>query len=73
MITKTELKRLIIDKGADLCGIASIDRFADAPKGFHPCDVLAACKAVVVFAKKFLKGTLYCKTTVPYTIMASPV
>jgi epoxyqueuosine reductase QueG len=69
MITKVELKKLIIDNGADLCGIATIDRFIDAPKGFHPCDILATCKSVVVFAKKFLKGTLYCKSTVPYTIV----
>jgi len=55
--------------GADLCGIASIDRFDQAPHGFHPCDVLPTCKSVVVFAKQFLSGSLYCNTTVPYTII----
>ncbi len=69
MITANEVKKLVMENGADLCGIASIDRFIDAPKGFHPCDVLPSCKSVVVFAKKFLKGTLQCKSTIPYTIV----
>ena len=54
--------------GVDLCGIASIDRFYEAPEGFHPCDVLPRCKSVIVFAKKWPIGTLNCKTTIPYTI-----
>lgn len=33
--------------GADVCGIASIDRFADAPAGYTPCDLFAACQSVV--------------------------
>jgi len=64
-----DIKRVLYDMGADLCGIASIDRFDEAPQGFHPCDVLPACKSVVVFAKQFLSGPLYCNTTVPYTII----
>lgn len=35
-----EVKQLAYELGADLCGIASIDRFDDAPKGYHPLDVL---------------------------------
>jgi len=69
MITAKEIKEMIMENGADLCGIASIDRFDEAPKGYHPCDVLPSCKSVVVFAKKFLNGTLQCKSTVPYTIV----
>lgn len=64
-----DLKEILYDMGADLCGIASIDRFQDAPTGFHPCDVLPTCKSVVVFAKQFLSGPLKCNTTVPYTII----
>lgn len=64
-----EVKKRLIDLGADLCGIASVDRFVNAPKGFHPNDVLPNCKSVIVFAKRFLAGTLYCKSTVPYTIV----
>lgn len=63
-----EVKRILHSLGADLCGVASIDRFNEAPEGFHPCDVLPECKSVVVIAKAFPVGTINCKTTVPYTI-----
>jgi epoxyqueuosine reductase QueG len=64
-----EVKEQLYDLGADLCGIASIDRFWEAPKGFSPKDVLPTCKSVIVFAKRFLAGKLSCNTTVPYTIV----
>ncbi|MDO5573140.1 MAG: epoxyqueuosine reductase [bacterium] len=63
------VKQMIYDMGADLCGIASVDRFGDAPEGFHPCDVLPGCKSVVVFARRFLAGTLASPSTIPYTIV----
>ena len=63
-----EMKQILFDMGVDLCGIASIDRFGEAPEGFHPCDVLPQCKSVVVIAKAFPAGTTLCNTTVPYTI-----
>ncbi len=63
-----KIKKVLYDMGADLCGVASIDRFDEAPEGFHPRDVLPSCQSVIVFAKKFSAATLRCKTTVPYTI-----
>ena len=63
-----EVKRILYNLGVDLCGIASINRFDDAPEGFHPCDVLPNCRSVVVIAKAFPAGTINCKTKVPYTI-----
>jgi len=62
------LKQILYDLGADICGIASIDRFNESPEGFNPIDTLPSCKSVIVFGKKFLKGTLDCKNTIPYTI-----
>jgi len=56
-----------------LCGVASIDRFSGAPKGFHPRDVLPAAQSVIAFAKRFPAGTLQCETTVPYTIVRNMV
>ncbi len=53
--------------GADLCGIASVDRFKDAPKGFHPTDVMPTCRSVISFACRFPVGTLRCKSDIPYT------
>ena len=64
-----DVKQILYEMGADLCGFASIDRFSEAPKGFHPCDVLPSCKTVVAFAKRFPTGPLHCSTTVPYTII----
>lgn len=63
----TEVKRIAYALGADLCGIAGIDRFDDAPKGYHPLDVLPTCRAVISFACRFPVGTLYCNSPVPYT------
>lgn len=39
--------------GADLCGIASADRFSEAPPGHHPTNVLPGCRSVIVVASRF--------------------
>lgn len=66
-MTAQELKAYALSHGADLCGIASVDRFSAAPKGFHPCDVMPDCRSVVAFACRFPVGTLKCVSPVPYT------
>lgn len=53
---KNEIKELFLHLGSDLCGIASIDRFDNAPEGFHPKDIYDECKSVIVFAKAVPKG-----------------
>lgn len=58
---------VMLSLGADLCGIASIDRFADAPSGYHPLDILPTCKSVISFGSRFPVGTLLCKSDIPYT------
>ncbi len=68
-LTFADVKKAATDLGAVLCGIASVDRFAQAPKGFHPCDVLPECKSVVVLATRFLTSTLSARSTVPYTVV----
>lgn len=68
-MTKAEVKQLFLDQGAELVGIASIDRFADAPAGFHPRDVLPKCRSVISFACRFPVGALACKTGIPYTLI----
>jgi epoxyqueuosine reductase QueG len=47
---------MILKLGADVCGIAHIDRFASAPKGFSPADLFPACLSVVVFGLALPKG-----------------
>ncbi|MGN0143200.1 MAG: 4Fe-4S binding protein [Roseburia sp.] len=64
---REEVKNILFSLGADLCGIASIDRFADAPEGYHPLDVLPTCKSVISFACRFPVGTLACSSAIPYT------
>jgi epoxyqueuosine reductase QueG len=69
IMDSNNLKQILYDLGVDICGIASIDRFNESLEGFNPVDTLPSCKAVIVFGKKFLKGTLDCKNTIPYTIV----
>jgi epoxyqueuosine reductase QueG len=49
-VTSENIRTICLELGADLVGIASIDRFSDAPLGFHPCDILSDCKTVIVLA-----------------------
>lgn len=53
---KDKIKEIFINLGAEVCGIANIDLFIDAPKGFHPADIYPDCKSVIVFAKKIPRG-----------------
>jgi epoxyqueuosine reductase QueG len=62
------IKTFAADLGQTLCGIASIDRFAQAPLGYHPQDVLPGCRSVIVIAKRFLNSTLSAASSIPYTI-----
>lgn len=67
MMDKKIVKEIMLSLGADLCGIASIDRFADAPEGYHPLDVLPTCRSVISFGCRFPVGILHCKSDIPYT------
>lgn len=53
---KNEIKELIMGLGADVCGIANIDRFSEAPEGFNPRDIFPDCKSVIVFGIALPKG-----------------
>lgn len=64
-----QIKDILFGLGADLCAVASMDRFEQAPQGYHPMDVLPTCRSVIVFAKRFLAGTLACPTTSPYFVV----
>lgn len=67
MIGSKEIKEIMCSLGADICGIASIDRFEEAPKGYHPLDVMPSCKSVISFGCRFPMGALQCNTPVVYT------
>ena len=66
-IGNQEIKEIAYSLGADLCGVAGVERFGAAPEGFHPRNVYANCKSVISFAVRFPVGALSCDTPVPYT------
>ena len=66
-MTGSDVKKMLHSLGADLCGIASLDRFDGAPKGFHPLDVFPACKSVISFSCRFPVAALSSPTPVVYT------
>lgn len=43
--------------GADLCGIANIERFEGAPKETHPHSLFPDAKSVIVYSSRILKGS----------------
>ncbi|HYE80972.1 MAG TPA: GNAT family N-acetyltransferase [Clostridia bacterium] len=53
---KEQIKEFILGIGADVCGVANIDRFSNAPEGFHPKDIFPDCKSVIVFGISLPKG-----------------
>ena len=66
-MTSREMKGILFSMGAELCGVASLDRFAGAPEGCHPLDVWPDCKSVISFACRFPAAVLGCASPVPYT------
>ena len=72
-IDSKRVKEILSALGADLCGIASMDRFANASKGYHPLDVFPACKSAISFGCRFPVGALNSKSDVPYTMVRNAI
>lgn len=68
-ITSQTLKQFAFNKGADLVGIASIDRFHKAPARHKPTDLLPDAKTVVVCAMRIMHGVLNSQFTVYHNAM----
>jgi epoxyqueuosine reductase len=66
-ITSEEIKKIARDLGADLCGIASVVKFENAPEGFKPGDIYKKAKSVIVYAKRLPTEVLFAKSCIPYT------
>jgi epoxyqueuosine reductase len=56
--TAREIKKFARSCGADLVGIASVERFEKAPKGFHPRDLLPNAESLIVIGKYMPLGVL---------------
>jgi len=68
-IMEDKIRRLLMELGMNVCGIANVERFVNAPSGFHPTDILSSAKSVIVFGKSLSKGVFVAKTNVPYTLL----
>jgi epoxyqueuosine reductase QueG len=65
--TSSEIKNLPLSLGAEKCGIASVDRFENAPDGFHPNDIYQRCKSVIVFLIQMPTEIIMASNPVPYS------
>jgi ferredoxin len=53
-----ELKNAAKKMGADLIGIASVERFKDQPPEVNPLSIFPECKSVIVLGRRILRGSL---------------
>lgn len=53
---KERIREIVMSYGADLCGIANIERFIDAPSGFNPVDIYPDCRSVISYAIALPQG-----------------
>ena len=58
MDLKEEIRALARGTGMDMCGVAGIERFAEAPPELRPDRVLPGCKSVVVLGVRLLDGII---------------
>ncbi len=67
MNTSSKIKCMSLSLGAEKCGIASVDRFKNAPAGFHPNDIYESCKSVIVFLIQMPTEIILASNPVPYS------
>jgi epoxyqueuosine reductase QueG len=53
-----EVKLVALNAGADLVGIASIDRFEHAPEGFNPRGIFSKTQSVIALGVRMVRGAL---------------
>lgn len=53
-----EIKEFLMNIGADLVGVASVDAFSNAPEGHKPTDYLPKAKSVVAIAYSLNRGPI---------------
>jgi epoxyqueuosine reductase len=69
VLSSETIKEKAFRYGADICGVAPVARFVDAPAGFHPRDIYPGCESVLVFGSRFPTGTFEAQTNCPYTFV----
>ena len=68
-MTTSSVKDFALAVGADLVGIASVERFGGAPAGHLPGDILAGAKSVVSLALRIPAGVLHGPATSYQAVM----
>jgi epoxyqueuosine reductase QueG len=58
-----ELKQYALDNGADLVGVAPVERFHGAPAGHQPQDILPGARTVIACARRIPEGALNAPAT----------
>ena len=58
MAFTTELKEAARAAGADLVGIAPVDRFDELPAAHHPRSIFPEARSVIVLGKRIARGCL---------------
>ena len=53
-----EVKKIALESGADIVGIASINRFEHAPPELHPQTIFGATQSVIALGCRMLRGSL---------------
>lgn len=69
MIDSKKVKNIVISSGADICGIANIERFNNAPSGYKPTDLFPDAKSVIVYAKRLPESVFKTKSPIPYSFI----
>ncbi len=57
MLTSEKIKNFAKESGADLVGIANIERFDKTPPELHPCAIFPETKSVIVLGCRILRGS----------------
>ncbi len=73
MVQSTTIKEIAKRCGADLCCIASVERFEHAPEGFHPKDIFPPTRSIVVFGRRIPDSAFASSAPVPYTALTTLV
>lgn len=58
MDLKDEIREIAFDSDADYCGVGSVDRWANAPIGHRPNDLMPSARSVIVFGIRIPEGAI---------------
>jgi len=58
MVTTQDVVEFARQAGADVFGVANIDRFAELPPEKHPCSIFPEARSVIVLGRRIPRGAL---------------